>query len=113
MAPSDPIELAHRWFKALEERDAAAAAELVSEECRIMNPAGGDDLVGPAGARQLVQMAPPQLKRIVREERVEGNTAVLKGLARLPGIFANYTTWTLQTDGERITGVSFEWKAAN
>lgn len=110
---TDPVELAHRWFKALEDRDASTAAELVSEDCRIMNPTGGDDLVGPAGARQLVQMAPPQLKRIIREERAEGNTAVLKGLARLPGVFANYTTWTLQTDGERITSVRFEWRPAN
>ncbi len=113
MAKRDPLELAHDWFKALEERNPSAAAELVSEDCHITNPAGGDDLVGPAGARQLVQMSPPQLKRVVREEHVEDDAAVLEGLARLPGAFANYTTWRVETDGERITGVSFTWKPAN
>lgn len=113
MAPRDPLELAREWFKALEEHNASAAAELVSDDCRITNPGGGDDLVGPAGARQLVQMAPPTLKRIVREEHVEGNTAVLQGLARVPGAFANYTTWRVETDGEHITRVSFSWKPAN
>lgn len=110
----DPlIELTRKWFKALADRDANAVADLVSEDCRIENPAGSEDLVGPAGARQLMQMAPASLRRTIREEMVEGTTVVVRGLSRVPGVFANYTTWTFETDGERITRLTFEWRAAN
>jgi hypothetical protein len=110
---SAALDLVRRWFKALDEHDASEAASLVSEDCRITNPAGAEDLVGPAGARQLVQMAPPQLRRIVREESLEGDTVTVRGLVVVPGAFTNYTTWTIETDGERITRVSFAWKPAN
>ena len=113
-ATSGPaLELARRWFKALDERNAGAAAVLVSEDCRITNPTGGDDLVGPAGVRQLLHMAPPTLTRSVREEAVDGSTVIVRGLTRVPGAFANYTTWTFQTDGERITHLTFAWRPAN
>lgn len=111
---TDPlIELTRKWFAALAAGDAAAAASLVSDECRIANPAGGDDLVGPGGVRQLAQMAPRTLRRSIREERVEGTTVIVKGLTRLPGVFANYTTWRFETDGRRITRLTFAWRPAN
>jgi len=31
----------------------------------------------------------------------------------LPGHFANYTTWTFETDGDLITHVTFTWRPAN
>ena len=111
---TDPhIELTRKWFAALAARDVAAASSLVADDCRIQNPGGGDDLVGPAGVRQLVQLAPHALRRSIREERVEGTTVIVKGLARIPGVFANYTTWTFETDGQRITRLTFAWRAAN
>src|SRR5439155_986948 len=30
-----------------------------------------------------------------------------------PGHFANYTTWTFETDGQLITHVTFAWRPAN
>lgn len=107
------LSLARRWFKALDERDPAGAAALVTDACRITNPTGNDDLVGPDGVRELLRMAPPTLRRSVREERVEGDTAVVTGLTRVPGLFANFTTWTIETDGERITRIGFSWRPAN
>jgi hypothetical protein len=57
-------------------------------------------------------MAPPFVRRI-REQETEGNTVILRGLTRNPGHFANYTTWTFETDGEFITHVTFAWRPAN
>jgi limonene-1,2-epoxide hydrolase len=111
--PSPALILARRWFKALDDRDPATAAGLVTEECRITNPAGTEDLVGPAGVRELLRMAPPTLRRSVREERVEGDRAIITGLTRVPGVFANFTTWTFETDGQRITRIGFVWRPAN
>ena|SRR2546422_2457788 len=112
-AGAGPLAVARRWIKALDERDQVAAAALVSEDCRIDNPAGGDDFVGPAGVRELVRMAPPTLRRTTRGERVDGNTVIVEALTRVPGIFASFTTWTIVTDGERITRVSFSRRPAN
>ena len=44
---------------------------------------------------------------------VDGNVVVLRGLTRSPGHFANYTTWTFETDGSLITHVRFAWRPAN
>ncbi len=110
----DPlVELTRRWFAALAAGDVSTATSLVADDCHIQNPGGGDDLVGTTGVRQLMQLAPSTLKRTIREERVEGTTVIVKGLTRLPGVFANFTTWTFETDGERIRRLSFAWRAAN
>jgi hypothetical protein len=63
--------------------------------------------------RELVRMAPPTVRRSVREERVDGDTAIVTGLTRVPGVFANFTTWRIETDGRRITRVTFAWRSAN
>lgn len=107
------LVLARRWFRALDDRDVEAAAALVSDDCHITNPTGGDDFVGPAGVRELLRMAPPTLRRSLRDESVEGMTVTVRGLTRVPGVFANFTTWTIETDGDRITRVTFAWKPAN
>ena len=49
----------------------------------------------------------------IHEEEVLGNTVILRGLTRSPGHFANFTTWTFETDGDRIVHVSFAWRPAN
>lgn len=97
---------------ALEKRDAERAASVVDDDVVIELPGVDTQLHGKDGARQLMRMAPPFV-RLVREEELLGDTVVLKGLTRAPGQFANYTTWTFETDGSRITRVTFQWRPAN
>ena len=97
---------------ALETNDAEKAASVCAEDVEIVLPGGENQLEGKEGARRLIRMAPPFV-RLVREEHVDGNTVILRGLTRSPGNFANYTTWTFETDGGLIRHVSFVWKPAN
>lgn len=107
-----PLEAARSFMTALEKRDAERAASVVVDDVVIELPGVDTQLHGKDGARQLMRMAPPFV-RLVREEELLGDTVVLKGLTRAPGQFANYTTWTFETDGSRITRVTFQWKPAN
>jgi ketosteroid isomerase-like protein len=107
-----PLEAAMTFMRALETRDAERAASVCAEDVTIVLPGGETELEGRDGARRLVRMAPPFV-RLIREEQVDGDTVILRGLTRAPGLFANYTTWTFVTDGSLITHVSFAWKAAN
>ena len=50
---------------------------------------------------------------VVHVMEILGNTVILRGLTRSPGHFANFTTWTFETDGDRIVHVSFAWRPAN
>ena len=112
-AVTPPLELARKWIAAVDARDANGAAALVSEDCRITNPAGGDDLIGPAGMRELIRNAPQNIRRSLREERVEGTTVIVTSLTRIPGIFASFATFTLETEGDRIKRVAFALRPAN
>lgn len=107
-----PLEAARAFMTALEKRDAERAASVVVDDVVIELPGVDTQLHGKDGARQLMRMAPPFV-RLVREEEQLGDTVVLKGLTRAPGQFANYTTWTFETDGSRITRVTFQWRPAN
>ena len=97
---------------ALEANDAEKAAAVCADDVAIVLPGGESQFEGKEGAKRLVRMAPPFV-RVIREEHVDGNTVVLKGLTRSPGNFANYTTWTFETDGELITHLTFSWRPAN
>ena len=97
---------------ALEANDADRAVAVCADDVAIELPGADNQLEGKEGARRLIRMAPPFI-RLIREEQVEGNTVVLRGLTRSPGHFANYTTWTFETDGDLITHVSFAWRPAN
>ncbi|MGH2451196.1 MAG: nuclear transport factor 2 family protein [Candidatus Limnocylindria bacterium] len=108
----DPLEAAKTFMGALEAKDAEKAASVCAEEVVIVLPGGETELEGKEGARRLVRMAPPFVRRI-REEKVDGTTVTLRGLTRAPGHFANYTTWTFETDGDLITHVAFVWRPAN
>lgn len=99
-------------MRALETKDPEMAASVCAEDVTIVLPGGETELEGKDGARRLMRMAPPFI-RIIREEQVEGDIVILRGLTRAPGLFANYTTWTFETDGTLITHVSFAWRAAN
>lgn len=107
-----PLEAARTFMAALEASDADKAAAVCAEDVTIVLPGSDTELEGRDGARRLIRMA-PAFRRLIREEIVEGNTVILKGLTRAPGVFTNFTTWTFQTDGERITHLSFIWKPAN
>ena len=97
---------------ALEARDAERAASVCAEDVHIELPGGDRELEGKEGARQLVRMAPAFVRRI-REHETTGSTVVLRGLTRAPGQFANYSTWTFETEGGLITHVTFAWRHAN
>ncbi len=107
-----PLEAARAFMVALEANDAEQAASVCAENVVIVLPGGENQLEGRDGARRLVRMAPPFV-RLVREEQVEGTVVTLRGLTRAPGHFANYTTWTFETNGELITHVTFAWRPAN
>jgi ketosteroid isomerase-like protein len=107
-----PLEAAKTFMSALELKDAERAAAVCADDVTIVLPGGETELEGKEGARRLIRLAPPFV-RLVREEHVEGDTVILRGLTRAPGHFANYTTWTFETDGTLITHVSFAWKPAN
>jgi hypothetical protein len=108
----DPMASARTFMKALEDKDPEAAASVCADGVVIELPGGDNELHGKDGARQLMRMAPPFV-RTVREETVDAGTVTLKGLTRAPGQFANYTTWTFETEAGLITRVTFSWRPAN
>jgi len=108
----DPLTAAKTFMAALEAKDAEKAVAVCADDVAIELPGSDSEIEGKDGARQLIRMAPPFV-RIVREEEVDGNVVVLRGLTRSPGHFANYTTWTFETDGSLITHVRFAWRPAN
>jgi limonene-1,2-epoxide hydrolase len=107
-----PLEAAKTFMSALEESDAEKAASVCADDVTIVLPGGETELQGKDAAKRLIRVAPPFIRR-VREEHVEGNTVILRGLTRSPGHFANFTTWTFETDGDKIIHVSFSWRPAN
>lgn len=106
------LDAARAFMAALEAKDPGKAAAVCAEDVVIALPGGENELHGRDGARQLMRMAPPFI-RTVRDESVTGDTVVLRGLTRAPGMFANYTTWTFETEGGLIKRMSFSWKPAN
>jgi len=107
-----PLEAAKAFMSALQAKEPEKAASVCADTVVIELPGGENELHGKDGARQLMRMAPPFV-RIIREEHVDGDTVVLKGLTRAPGQFANFTTWTFETERGLITRVTFNWKPAN
>jgi len=102
-----PLEAAKTFMAALDK-----AAAVCVDEVTVVLPGGETELQGKDAARRLIRMAPPFIRR-VREEEVLENTVILRGLTRSPGHFANFTTWTFETNGDRIIHVSFAWRPAN
>jgi ketosteroid isomerase-like protein len=107
-----PLQAAKTFMEALEASNAERAASVCAPDVTIVLPGGETELQGIDGAKRLIRMAPPFIRRI-REAEVDGDTVILRGLTRSPGHFANFTTWTFHTDGERITHVAFAWRPAN
>jgi ketosteroid isomerase-like protein len=107
-----PLEAAKTFMAGLEAGDADKAASVCSDDVTVVLPGGETELQGKDATKRLIRMAPPFIRR-VREEDVQGNTVILRGLTRSPGHFANFTTWTFETEGDRIVHVSFAWRPAN
>jgi ketosteroid isomerase-like protein len=107
-----PLEAAKTFMAALEAGDPDKAASVCVDDVTLVLPGGETELQGKDAAKRLIRMAPPFIRR-VREEEVHGNSVIFRGLTRSPGHFANFTTWTFETDGERIVHVSFAWRPAN
>ena len=107
-----PLDAAKGFMAALAQKDPEKAAAVCADDVVIELPGGDNELKGKDGARQLMRMAPPFV-RTIREESVDGDTVVLRGLTRAPGQFANYTTWTFETNKGLITHVMFNWRPAN
>ncbi len=108
----EPLEAARTFMDALEARDAERAASVCADDVQIDLPGGDAELLGKDGARRLVRMAPAFVRRI-REQETLGTTVILRGLTRAPGQFANYSTWTFETEGGLIKHVTFAWRHAN
>ena len=106
------LDAAKTFMSALEDSDAEKAASVCTDDVTIVLPGGETELQGKDAAKRLIRVAPPFI-RIIREEEVHGNSVILRGLTRSPGHFANFTTWTFETDGEKIIHVSFAWRPAN
>jgi ketosteroid isomerase-like protein len=107
-----PLEAAKIFMAALEAGDADRAASVCADDVTVVLPGGETELQGKNATKRLIRMAPPFIRR-VREEEVIDNTVIRRGLTRSPGHFANFTTWTFETDGDRIVHVSFAWRPAN
>lgn len=106
------MDTARAFVKAVEAKNADAAAGLCAEDVVVLLPGVNVPFEGKAGVRQMIVMA-PELSQSERTEEEQGNVVRLKTLTRAPGIFANYTTWIFETDGELIRRLNFELRAAN
>jgi len=78
------LDVARSFVQAVQSRDADAAAALCADDVVVTIPG----------------VPVPFQVRVTT-------------LTRAPGIFANYTTWHFETDGERIRRLTFELRAAN
>jgi ketosteroid isomerase-like protein len=107
------LDVARSFVQAVQSGDADAAAALCADDVVVTIPGVPTPFQGRDGVRQMIRMAPSELVQSLREEREEGTDVRVTTLTRAPGIFANYTTWHFETDGERIRRLSFELRAAN
>jgi hypothetical protein len=107
------LETARSFVRAVQSGDADAAAELCAAAVDVTLPGVPVPFEGKDGVRQMIRMAPSELVQSLREEKEDGTDVRVMTLTRAPGVFANYTTWHFETDGERIRRLTFELRAAN
>jgi len=108
-----PLDAARAFVKAVQARDADAAAALCTEDVEVRVPGIDTPFHGKDGVRQMIRMAPAELLQSLRGEEERGNEVRVTTLTRAPGIFANYTTWRFETDGALVRRLSFELRGAN
>jgi len=99
--------------KAVQDRDAEAAAAQCTDDVEVRVPGVETPFLGKEGVRQMIRMAPSELLQSLRGDEERGNEVRVTTLTRAPGLFANYTTWLFETDGERVRRLSFELRGAN
>jgi len=107
-----PLELARAFVRAVEVRDAEAAAVLCADGVEVMLPGAEAPLRGREGVRQMIRMSPGFVQS-PRSEAAQGLDAQVTTLIRFPGAWANYTTWRFETDGQAIRRLTFALRAAN
>ncbi len=107
------LTTARSFIRAVQEKDADAAAELCTDDVEVLLPVVNVPFRGKDGVRQMVRMAPAELLQSVREEEEDGTQVRVRTLTRAPGVFANYTSWIFETDGQKIRHLTFELRAAN
>jgi len=108
-----PLDAARAFVQSVQARDPAAAAAVCTEDVEVRVPGFDTPFQGKEGVRQMIRMAPAELLQTLRGEEERGNEVRVTTLTRAPGIFANYTTWVFETDGERVRRLSFELRGAN
>lgn len=107
-----PLEIARAFVRAVQAREAEAAAALCRDDVEVLLPGADAPLRGREGVRQMIRMA-PQFVHSVRGEEQLGDEARITTLTRAPGLFANYTTWRFETEGGLIRRLRFELRGAN
>ena len=110
---ADGLDAARSFVKAVQDKDADAAAQLCADDVEIVLPFAGGPFHGRDGVRQMIRMAPAELVQSLRNEDAKGDEVRITTLTRAPGIFANNTTWVFQMTGDRVKRLTFELRAAN
>jgi hypothetical protein len=106
------LAIARSFIDAVQDKNAAAAAQLCSDDIEVLLPGANAPLRGKDGVRQMIHMA-PKLEQSARGEEQRGDEVRISTLTRAPGVFANYTTWVFGFAGNQIRRLSFELRAAN
>ncbi len=107
-----PLETARSFVKAVQDKDADAAAVLCADDVEVFLPGADAPLRGRDGVRQMIRMAPAFTHTFRTEEERDGEV-LLVSLTRAPGVFANYTTWRFRFVDRQVRRLSFDLKGAN
>jgi hypothetical protein len=106
------LVVARSFIEAVQAKNDRAAADLCTEDIEVLLPGANAPLKGKEGVRQMINMA-PKLEQSARSEEQRDNEVRISTLTRIPGVFANYTTWIFVFEGDKIRRLSFELRAAN
>jgi len=106
------VEIARSFVQAVQARDADAAAALCAEDVEVYLPGADAPLRGREGVRQMIRMS-PEFTHSFRETEERDGEVLLTSLTRMPGIFANYTTWRFRTADGLVRTLRFDLKGAN
>ncbi len=106
------LAIARSFVEAVQARHDDAAAALCSDDIEVLLPGGSGPLTGKDGVRQMINWA-PKLEQSARGEEQRGDEVRILTLTRVPGVFANYTTWIFVFESLKIRRLSFELRAAN
>ena len=106
------LEIARSFIEGVQAKSDRAAADMCSDDVEVLLPGANAPLKGKDGVRQMIHMA-PKLEQSARAEEQRGDEVRISTLTRIPGVFANYTTWVFVFEGTKIRRLSFELRSAN